>query len=112
MNNFFVLTSFLTLSFQALSSESVEKLPVFNKSAFKHYQMISEADDWCVPSREPKNVAKEKVAVWGGHSGHSKGSKWVSASAAFWMFARDLLFPQNQTTVTKSPSPEHWREEE
>lgn len=48
---------------KALSSESVEKLPVFNKSAFKHYQMSSEADDWCIPSKEPKNLAKEKVAA-------------------------------------------------
>uniref|UniRef100_A0A671ETK8 Protein-serine/threonine kinase n=1 Tax=Rhinolophus ferrumequinum TaxID=59479 RepID=A0A671ETK8_RHIFE len=48
---------------KALSSESVEKLPVFNKSAFKHYQMSIEADDWCIPSKEPKNLAKEKVAV-------------------------------------------------
>ncbi|EPY85582.1 Pyruvate dehydrogenase [lipoamide] kinase isozyme 4, mitochondrial [Camelus ferus] len=48
---------------KALSSESVEKLPVFNKSAFKHYQTSSEADDWCIPSKEPKNLAKEKVAV-------------------------------------------------
>lgn len=50
-------------SSQALSSESVEKLPVFNKSAFKHYQMSSEADDWCIPSKEPKSLAKEKVAA-------------------------------------------------
>ncbi|KAF3819132.1 hypothetical protein GH733_013282 [Mirounga leonina] len=47
----------------ALSSESVEKLPVFNKSAFKHYQMSIEADDWCIPSKEPKNLAKGKVAL-------------------------------------------------
>ncbi|KAI1242728.1 hypothetical protein IHE44_0000271 [Lamprotornis superbus] len=31
---------------KALSTESVEKLPVFNKSASKHYQATSEADDW------------------------------------------------------------------
>uniref|UniRef100_A0A8D0L8H7 Protein-serine/threonine kinase n=1 Tax=Sphenodon punctatus TaxID=8508 RepID=A0A8D0L8H7_SPHPU len=43
---------------KALSTESIEKLPVFNKSAFKHYQMATEADDWCIPSKEPKNVAK------------------------------------------------------
>jgi len=48
---------------KALSSESVEKLPVFNKSAFKHYQMSIEADDWCIPSKEPKNLAKGKVAL-------------------------------------------------
>ncbi|XP_029444786.1 pyruvate dehydrogenase kinase, isozyme 4 isoform X2 [Rhinatrema bivittatum] len=43
---------------KALSSESVERLPVFNKSAWKHYQMSMEADDWCVPSSEPKNLAR------------------------------------------------------
>ncbi|KAF4019939.1 hypothetical protein G4228_012112 [Cervus hanglu yarkandensis] len=48
---------------KALSSESIEKLPVFNKSAFKHYQTSSEAGDWCVPSKEPKNLAKERLAV-------------------------------------------------
>ncbi|XP_040328546.1 pyruvate dehydrogenase kinase, isozyme 4 isoform X2 [Prionailurus bengalensis] len=48
---------------KALSSESVEKLPVFNKSAFKHYQMSIEADDWCIPSKEPRNLAKEKMAL-------------------------------------------------
>uniref|UniRef100_A0AC11CYL0 Pyruvate dehydrogenase kinase 4 n=2 Tax=Ovis TaxID=9935 RepID=A0AC11CYL0_SHEEP len=48
---------------KALSSESIEKLPVFNKSAFKHYQTSSEAGDWCIPSKEPKNLAKENVAV-------------------------------------------------
>ncbi|XP_035173829.1 pyruvate dehydrogenase kinase, isozyme 4 isoform X2 [Oxyura jamaicensis] len=42
---------------KALSTESVEKLPVFNKSASKHYQATSEADDWCVPSRGPKQSA-------------------------------------------------------
>ncbi|KAI4585325.1 hypothetical protein MJG53_020625, partial [Ovis ammon polii x Ovis aries] len=47
---------------KALSSESIEKLPVFNKSAFKHYQTSSEAGDWCIPSKEPKNLAKENVA--------------------------------------------------
>ncbi|NXU63654.1 PDK4 kinase, partial [Horornis vulcanius] len=46
----------------ALSTESVEKLPVFNKSASKHYQATSEADDWCVPSKDPKNMAKQSAA--------------------------------------------------
>lgn len=66
MNNFIGLVFFFPLFFQALSTESVEKLPVFNKSAFKHYQMSTEADDWCIPSKEPKNLAKEKVALWRG----------------------------------------------
>uniref|UniRef100_A0AAQ5YM25 Protein-serine/threonine kinase n=1 Tax=Amphiprion ocellaris TaxID=80972 RepID=A0AAQ5YM25_AMPOC len=43
---------------KALSSESVERLPVFNKSALRHYQASTEADDWCVPSKEPKNLGK------------------------------------------------------
>nr|XP_032833656.1 pyruvate dehydrogenase (acetyl-transferring) kinase isozyme 3, mitochondrial-like isoform X3 [Petromyzon marinus] len=41
---------------KALSSESVEKLPVFNRSAWRHYRNLHEADDWCVPSSEPRNV--------------------------------------------------------
>ncbi|XP_019363998.1 PREDICTED: pyruvate dehydrogenase kinase, isozyme 4 [Gavialis gangeticus] len=48
---------------KALSTDSVEKLPVFNKSAYKHYQATSEADDWCVPSKEPKNLAKQSIAI-------------------------------------------------
>ncbi|XP_075067877.1 pyruvate dehydrogenase kinase, isozyme 4 [Mixophyes fleayi] len=43
---------------KALSSESIERLPVFNKSAWKHYKICMEADDWCIPSREPKNLAR------------------------------------------------------
>ncbi|XP_075767863.1 pyruvate dehydrogenase kinase, isozyme 2 isoform X2 [Pelodiscus sinensis] len=42
---------------KALSTESVERLPVYNKSAWRHYQTIQEADDWCVPSTEPKNTS-------------------------------------------------------
>lgn len=43
---------------KALSSESVERLPVFNKSALRHYQTTIEADDWSIPSREPKKLGK------------------------------------------------------
>ncbi|XP_066571593.1 pyruvate dehydrogenase kinase, isozyme 4 [Amia ocellicauda] len=43
---------------KALSTDSVERLPVFNKSAWRHYQVSQEADDWCVPSREPKKLGK------------------------------------------------------
>ncbi|XP_031665464.1 pyruvate dehydrogenase (acetyl-transferring) kinase isozyme 3, mitochondrial-like [Oncorhynchus kisutch] len=32
--------------FKALSSESFEHLPVFNKSAWRHYQTGPEPDDW------------------------------------------------------------------
>lgn len=49
------------VSFQALSSDSVERLPVYNKSAWRHYQTTQEADDWCVPSTEPKNTSTYRV---------------------------------------------------
>ncbi|XP_074856901.1 pyruvate dehydrogenase (acetyl-transferring) kinase isozyme 1, mitochondrial isoform X2 [Carettochelys insculpta] len=41
---------------KALSTESIERLPVYNKSAWKHYMENHEADDWCVPSSEPKDL--------------------------------------------------------
>ncbi|XP_051022360.1 pyruvate dehydrogenase (acetyl-transferring) kinase isozyme 1, mitochondrial isoform X2 [Acomys russatus] len=41
---------------KALSTESIERLPVYNKAAWKHYKANHEADDWCVPSREPKDM--------------------------------------------------------
>ncbi|KAK3511919.1 hypothetical protein QTP70_027603 [Hemibagrus guttatus] len=43
---------------KALSTESVERLPVFNKSALRHYQTTIEADDWSIPSSEPKKLGK------------------------------------------------------
>lgn len=46
---------------QALSTDSVERLPVYNKSAWRHYQTIQEAGDWCVPSTEPKNTSTYRV---------------------------------------------------
>lgn len=48
---------------QALSSESVERLPVFNKSALRHYQTSIEADDWSIPSSEPKKLGKYDYGV-------------------------------------------------
>lgn len=48
--------NFYSFQFQALSTESIERLPVYNKSAWKHYKTIHEADDWCVPSKEPKDM--------------------------------------------------------
>ncbi|XP_016852164.1 pyruvate dehydrogenase (acetyl-transferring) kinase isozyme 1, mitochondrial isoform X3 [Anolis carolinensis] len=41
---------------KALSTESVERLPVYNKSAWRHYTANHEADDWCIPSSEPKDM--------------------------------------------------------
>ena len=49
-------------SSQALSTESVERLPVYNKAAWKHYNTNHEADDWCVPSREPKDMTTFRSA--------------------------------------------------
>uniref|UniRef100_A0A4W5RKB0 Protein-serine/threonine kinase n=1 Tax=Hucho hucho TaxID=62062 RepID=A0A4W5RKB0_9TELE len=46
---------------KALSSESFERLPVFNKSAWRHYQTGPEADDWSNPSRDPRDAAKYKI---------------------------------------------------
>lgn len=42
---------------KALSTDSVERLPVFNKSALRNYKLSLEADDWCSPSREPLDLA-------------------------------------------------------
>uniref|UniRef100_A0A3B4AC30 Protein-serine/threonine kinase n=1 Tax=Periophthalmus magnuspinnatus TaxID=409849 RepID=A0A3B4AC30_9GOBI len=36
--------------------KTIYELPVYNKSAWKHYKTIHEADDWCVPSKEPKDM--------------------------------------------------------
>ncbi|KAG1946728.1 pyruvate dehydrogenase (acetyl-transferring) kinase isozyme 1, mitochondrial [Pimephales promelas] len=48
------------IQLKALSTDSVEKLPVFNKTALRHYKFNQEADDWCVPSKEPLNMAAYK----------------------------------------------------
>ncbi|KAL4695613.1 hypothetical protein H8959_000708 [Pygathrix nigripes] len=45
----------------ALSSESFERLPVFNKSAWRHYKTTPEADDWSNPSSEPRDASKYKA---------------------------------------------------
>uniref|UniRef100_A0A8C8EK04 Protein-serine/threonine kinase n=1 Tax=Oncorhynchus tshawytscha TaxID=74940 RepID=A0A8C8EK04_ONCTS len=47
---------------KALSSDSVERLPVYNQSAIRHYQTSNEADDWCMPSKDPKNGGVDKPA--------------------------------------------------
>ncbi|MBZ3875260.1 [Pyruvate dehydrogenase (acetyl-transferring)] kinase isozyme 3, mitochondrial [Sciurus carolinensis] len=46
---------------KALSSESFERLPVFNKSAWRHYKTMPEADDWSNPSSEPRDASKYKA---------------------------------------------------
>uniref|UniRef100_A0AAY4E8P3 Protein-serine/threonine kinase n=1 Tax=Denticeps clupeoides TaxID=299321 RepID=A0AAY4E8P3_9TELE len=46
---------------KALSSESFERLPVFNKSAWRHYQVGPEADDWSNPSSDPLDASKYKA---------------------------------------------------
>ncbi|XP_051992547.1 pyruvate dehydrogenase kinase 2b [Xyrauchen texanus] len=50
------------IQLKALSTDSIEKLPVFNKTALRHYKVNQEADDWCVPSKEPLNLALYKAA--------------------------------------------------
>nr|XP_045003316.1 pyruvate dehydrogenase (acetyl-transferring) kinase isozyme 1, mitochondrial isoform X1 [Jaculus jaculus] len=50
------------LTVKALSTESIERLPVYNKAAWKHYNANHEADDWCVPSREPKDMTTYRSA--------------------------------------------------
>ncbi|XP_034751207.1 pyruvate dehydrogenase (acetyl-transferring) kinase isozyme 2, mitochondrial-like isoform X2 [Etheostoma cragini] len=47
---------------KALSTDSVERLPVFNKTALRHYKLSLEADDWCVPSKEPLDLAVYRAA--------------------------------------------------
>ncbi|XP_034450230.1 pyruvate dehydrogenase (acetyl-transferring) kinase isozyme 2, mitochondrial-like isoform X2 [Hippoglossus hippoglossus] len=42
---------------KALSTDSVERLPVFNKTALRHYKLTLEADDWCSPSKDPLDMA-------------------------------------------------------
>ncbi|KAJ4932141.1 hypothetical protein JOQ06_010568 [Pogonophryne albipinna] len=42
---------------KALSTDSVERLPVFNMTALRHYKLSLEVDDWCIPSREPLDLA-------------------------------------------------------
>lgn len=46
---------------QALSSESFERLPVFNKSVWRHYQTGPEADDWSNPSSDPRDASTYKT---------------------------------------------------
>ncbi|XP_077051715.1 pyruvate dehydrogenase kinase, isozyme 3b isoform X2 [Siphateles boraxobius] len=46
---------------KALSSESFERLPVFNKSAWRHYQTGPEADDWSNPSSDPRDASTNKA---------------------------------------------------
>ncbi|XP_058509632.1 pyruvate dehydrogenase (acetyl-transferring) kinase isozyme 2, mitochondrial-like [Solea solea] len=46
---------------KALSTDSVERLPVFNKKALRHYKLSLEADDWCSPSKDPLDMAVYRV---------------------------------------------------
>nr|XP_057921884.1 pyruvate dehydrogenase (acetyl-transferring) kinase isozyme 2, mitochondrial [Doryrhamphus excisus] len=47
---------------KALSTDSVERLPVYNKTALRNYKVSQEADDWCIPSREPLDLSNYRVA--------------------------------------------------
>ncbi|XP_074475343.1 pyruvate dehydrogenase (acetyl-transferring) kinase isozyme 2, mitochondrial [Sebastes fasciatus] len=46
---------------KALSTDSIERLPVYNKTALKNYKVSQEADDWCIPSKEPLDLSVYKV---------------------------------------------------
>lgn len=59
-----ILTDYIMFSLQALSTDSVERLPVFNKTARRNYEVTQGADDWCVPSREPLDLAVFRLAKW------------------------------------------------
>ncbi|XP_061787940.1 pyruvate dehydrogenase (acetyl-transferring) kinase isozyme 2, mitochondrial [Nerophis lumbriciformis] len=47
---------------KALSTDSIERLPVYNKTALRNYKVRQAADDWCIPSREPLDLSSYKVA--------------------------------------------------
>lgn len=47
---------------KALSTDSVERLPVYNKTALRNYTVTQGADDWCVPSKEPLDLAVFRLA--------------------------------------------------
>uniref|UniRef100_A0A8C6TW58 Protein-serine/threonine kinase n=1 Tax=Neogobius melanostomus TaxID=47308 RepID=A0A8C6TW58_9GOBI len=47
---------------KALSTDSVERLPVYNKTTLKNYKVRQEADDWCIPSKEPLDLSNFKAA--------------------------------------------------
>uniref|UniRef100_A0A8B9GQA7 Protein-serine/threonine kinase n=1 Tax=Astyanax mexicanus TaxID=7994 RepID=A0A8B9GQA7_ASTMX len=57
-----MLLYLFSILFIALSTDSVEKLPVFNKTALRHYKSSQEADDWCVPKKEPLDLARNSSA--------------------------------------------------
>ena len=46
---------------KALPREAFERLPVFNKSTWRHYKSTAEADDWSNPSGEPRDASKYKA---------------------------------------------------
>ncbi|KAA8581210.1 hypothetical protein FQN60_002791 [Etheostoma spectabile] len=46
---------------KALSTDSIERLPVYNKTALKNYKVMQEADDWCIPSKEPLDLSIYKM---------------------------------------------------
>uniref|UniRef100_A0A8D3BKI3 Protein-serine/threonine kinase n=1 Tax=Scophthalmus maximus TaxID=52904 RepID=A0A8D3BKI3_SCOMX len=47
---------------KALSTDSIERLPVYNKTTLRNYKVSQEADDWCIPSKEPLDLSNYKVA--------------------------------------------------
>lgn len=57
-----LLTAFCPMCLQALSTDSIERLPVYNKTVLKNYKVSQKADDWCIPSKEPLDLSNFKMA--------------------------------------------------
>lgn len=57
-----LLTACCLMYLQALSTDSIERLPVYNKTALKNYKVSQKADDWCIPSKEPLDLSNFKMA--------------------------------------------------
>lgn len=57
-----LLTTYCAVCLQALSTDSIERLPVYNKTALKNYKVSQKADDWCIPSKEPLDLSNYKMA--------------------------------------------------
>lgn len=56
------LTAYCPMYLQALSTDSIERLPVYNKTVLKNYKVSQKADDWCIPSKEPLDLSNFKMA--------------------------------------------------
>ncbi|KAF3812940.1 hypothetical protein GH733_019282 [Mirounga leonina] len=100
---------------KALSSESFERLPVFNKSAWRHYKTTPEADDWSNPSREPRDASKYKAKHMKYRSGKEATNSGLVPSclvlAMFYRVVEEIVRPSPQAAclvVKMYPHSLHW----